>query len=353
MKAPVLALAIAAAAFAGSSLYLSSQLREERARVAQVEDATRKLNERIAQLEKARTEFSNQVVNGDGVVFGQARQEPGRGAASPNSLVEPDPKMVAEWTRQAQEFRSRKPPEAMEKMMRAQMRAMNRQQYAEFCASIGLDKETTDKLMTLMAEQSMRPFEPWSANPGDMQRQLKERQRSEQAEIAGLIGTDKAQALQDYKDSIPARAEADMLAQQLEGNDVPLNDEQIKKLRQVFVEERARVPSPEMETGNDPLKYMNALNEWQDDYNRRVAERANHILSADQLRVYGEIQEWQDQMRKGWGTSMPMDAAVSGSGNNTFFVAPQAGVVSGVAVSATAVQVVPATPVEDASQKKP
>ena len=55
MKTPVLALAIATAAFAGSSLYLWSQLREERARAAQVEDATRKLNERVAELEKART----------------------------------------------------------------------------------------------------------------------------------------------------------------------------------------------------------------------------------------------------------------------------------------------------------
>ena len=65
MKTPVLALAIATAAFAGSSLYLWSQLREERARAAQVEDATRKLNERVAELEKARTPFSSQVVNGN------------------------------------------------------------------------------------------------------------------------------------------------------------------------------------------------------------------------------------------------------------------------------------------------
>jgi len=74
MKTPVLALAIATAAFAGSSLYLWSQLREERARAAQVEDATRKLNERVAELEKARTPFSSQVVNGNGVIYGQVTQ---------------------------------------------------------------------------------------------------------------------------------------------------------------------------------------------------------------------------------------------------------------------------------------
>jgi hypothetical protein len=357
MKTPVLALGIAAAAFASSSFYLWSQLREERARAAQVEDATRKLNERIAQLEKARTPFSSPVVKGDAVVAGQARQETGKDAAATSPIAAPDPGAVAQWSQDVQRYRE--PPEAMQKMMRAQMRAMNRQQYAEICAALGLDKETTDKLMTLMAEQAMRPFEPGAwANPADLQGQMKERQRIEQSEIADLIGADKAQALQDYKDSVPARAEADMLAQQLEGNDVPLNDGQMKKLRQVFVEERARVPAPELEAGNDPLKYMHAMNDWQDDYNRRVAERANHILSAEQQRVYSEIQQWQDQMRKGWTTSMPMDAAVSGAGTDNFFVVQPAGVVpgvalQGVAVSATVAPAQPAAPANEEPRKKP
>ena len=353
MKTPVLALAIATAAFAASSVYLWSQLREERARAAQVEDATRKLHERVAELEKARTPFSSQVVNGNGVVYGEVRQDSGNAAVSHIPAVAPNPEQIAEWTRLAEEQRNRKPPEAMEKMMRAQMRAMSRQQYGAFCAEIGLDKETTDKLMNLMADQAMRPFEPISGNPPDFQRQLKERQRIEQAEIAELIGAEKAQALQEYKDSVPARAEADMLAQQLEGNDVPLSEDQAKKLHKVFVEERARVPQPELEGGNDPMKYMTAINEWQDDYNRRVAERINHVLTTDQQRVYNEIQEWQDQMRNGWGTampmSMPMDVAVGGTGNDTFFVVPQGGAVSAVAVSSSAAPAAPANSVE----KKP
>jgi len=354
MKTPVLALAIATAAFAGSSLYLWSQLREERARAAQVEDATRKLNERVAELEKARTPFSSQVVNGNGVIYGQVTQGSADAAPPPVSPMQPDPQVMAQWAQTANE--TRKPPEAMEKLMRAQMRTMSRQQYGEFCAEIGLDKETTDKLMNLMADQAMRPFEPISGNPPDFQRQLKERQRIEQAEIAELIGSEKAQALQEYKDSVPARAEADMLAQQLEGNDVPLSEDQAKKLHKIFVEERARVPQPEMEGGNDPMKYMSSVNEWQDDYNRRVAERINHVLTVDQQRIYNEIQEWQDQMRKGWGTSMPMsmptDVAVSGSGNN-FFVVPQSGTVTAVAVSSSAAPAIPAAPANSDSQKKP
>ena len=51
--------------------------------------------------------------------------------------------------------------------------------------------------------------------------------------------------------------------------------------------------------------------------------------------------------------SMPMDVAVNGGGNNTFFVVPQAGTVSAVAVSSSAAPAIPAAPANSDSQKKP
>ena len=67
MKAPVLALTVAVAAFAASSVYLWSQLREERARAAQVEATARELNARIAELEKSRVHFAQNRAAGGGL----------------------------------------------------------------------------------------------------------------------------------------------------------------------------------------------------------------------------------------------------------------------------------------------
>jgi len=300
MKAPILALTVAAAAFASSSLYLWSELRAERDRVAQVEEATRQLNLRIAQLEKARPQVvGHRAANAGGVVagqFGQGVVPEVRPATSP----QPDAAEMNHW-----KFDPPKLPAAVEKTMRSQVRANNRQQYAPFFEEIGLGKEMSDKLIALISEQDMTGFMPATSDPVEMRRQLEQVQREHDAEIADLIGAEKAQALKEYRASQPARAEAEMLAQQLEGNDVPLNPDQRSKLQDVFIEERARVPMPDLGPGEDTTQFMKSVREWQDDFNNRVSERANHILNSEQLAVYNEIQQWQNQARDGFAMAGP------------------------------------------------
>jgi hypothetical protein len=299
MKAPVLALGIATAAFAASTVYLWTQLHEERARVAQVESTTREIRQRLAQLEKARVEVAgHRNANTGGYRTGQITQGNPAVALPPPPSHSPDPERRAEWARNAQ---PPKPPAALQRAMHSQLRANNRRQYAEFCEEIGLSKETTESLIALMAENEAQLFIPSFNDPVDYQRQLEQRQRENDAEIAALIGPENAQALKDYQASLPARAEADMLASQLEGNEVPLNKEQMKRLNEVFIDERARVPMPEIMIDADTGKYLTSLRDWQDDYNRRVSDRVGSVLNAEQLRIYTEIQQWQSQLRDGYG----------------------------------------------------
>ena len=56
MKTSALSLSIAVLAFGASTIYLAVQLSEERAHSEQLADASRALNARIAELEKARDE---------------------------------------------------------------------------------------------------------------------------------------------------------------------------------------------------------------------------------------------------------------------------------------------------------
>ena len=71
------------------------------------------------------------------------------------------------------------------------------------------------------------------------------------------------------------------------------------------IEERARVPMPNLGSGEDTLQFMKSTREWQDEFNNRVGERANHILNSEQLAVYNEIQQWQNQARDGFGMAAP------------------------------------------------
>ena len=58
---------------------------------------------------------------------------------------------------------------------------------------------------------------------------------------------------------------------------------------------------PEIMVDADTGKYLTSLREWQDDYNRRVSDRVGSILNSEQLRIYTEIQQWQNQLRDGYG----------------------------------------------------
>lgn len=299
MKAAILGLAVATVAFGGSSIYLWRQLDTERERAAQVEKTSQQLKARIAALEKARNELagrrmassggfiSGQFRNGESVAVAPAPPPP----SASRKEGEPDQPV---WTVQRRE-----PSPAMLKMMHAQMRANNKRMYADVGEKVGLNKETATKLVDLLSEQQAAnvDFFRTSEDP-EASRRAEQRQRDNESAIADLIGADKAMALEEYQKSIPARMEVDMLARQLENNEIKLSDEQRKRLVDVYVEERTRVPEPQPYDGMDSSEYAKAANTWQDDYQKRVSAEAGRILNPDQLTAYNEIQQWQQEMRQ-------------------------------------------------------
>lgn len=353
MKAPLLGLAVATVAFGGSSVYLWQQLEQERERTAQVEQEAAELSARIAELEKARTQFAERRVASSGNfiagTFGS-----GAGTAPPPPPPRADKAEAATgeeppvWTN----IRSDRSP-AFRKIMRSQIRANNKRMYADVGTRLGLDKESTNKLIDLLTDQQIPDFDHArnTSDPAEMQRYFEEKQRQNQAQIADLIGPDKAASLQEYQESIPARMEVDMLARQLEGNDTALTAEQRQKLVDVYVEERKRVPVPDSYEGMNPEDYQKSINAWQEDYSRRTAEEAARILNSEQLTAFNEMQQWQKEMREGMANLPPgaaprMRRGVAG-GNAVMFstAAP-------VALSAAgAVAVAAPAPAQD--QKKP
>jgi outer membrane murein-binding lipoprotein Lpp len=299
MKASILGLAIAAVAFGASTLYLSAQLNEERAQADKLGELTRELNARIAELEKTREHrfaangnFGGGAMAPGGMLMGPPPPSAERGEGKPD-VVE----SVA--------FNGPAPPqsEAFQKMMRSGVRANNKRIYADLGPQLGLSKEETAKFIDLLTDQQVDSFgrrhdmSP-DADPVERQRLAYEARREDQAEIDNFLGTSKAAAFREYQETIPARMELEQLTRQLEGADATLSDDQQKRMLAALIEERKRIPMPQMSENADADEYTKAYAQWQSDYNERVNAQARSILNNDQMTAYSDYQQWQNEMQQ-------------------------------------------------------
>lgn len=297
MKAAIVGLSVATVAFGGSTIYLRQQLADARERAAQHEAITRQLNARLAELEKSRQELAQRHMGGsNGFISGSL----GAGEAVALPAVPPavasksgEPEQPV-WT-----MRRHEPSAAMQKMFRKQMRASNRRIYADVGSKLRLDKETTNKLIDLITEQQAAGmnFVMPGEDPAEVARRGEQVQRDHETALNDLIGPDRVVALKEYQKTLPARMEVESLVRQLASNDVLVSEEQRRKLVDVYVEERTRVPYPVPYEGIDPEAYGKSVMAWQDDYENRVSAEATRILDSDQLAAYNEIQQWQKEMR--------------------------------------------------------
>jgi hypothetical protein len=343
MKAPILGLLVATAAFGGSSIYLWTQLQSERDRAADLAAQSAGLNARIAELEQARGELEQRRLMGANGFGGQAMGHPGKPLPPPAAgaiVSEITGPRMSPWSVRTPPPRS----EAMQKMMRAQVRANTKRLYADVGATLGLSKDQANKLIDLLTDQQSGGFEPFreGQEAEDFQSAWAEKQRRLQAEITELLGDDKAASLQEYQKSLPARQELEMLTRQLEGYDAPINEDQRKRLLKVMVEERDRVPPPEYVDGTDMEEFQKTRVAWEEDYNERLASQARSILDTNQITAYTEYQQGQKDMRAQFGVLMPAGArrVMRGPNGNSLTITsavPAAGpVISADAVYITA-----------------
>jgi len=332
MKPSILTLSIATLAFGGSTIYLAQRLKDESALSEQLARETSALNARIAELEKARAEMPFAVAGS----FGAVDMAPGVISAGP-----PPPAVANNEQRGdaveavAVNAPTMLPPrtEAFQKMIRAQLRAQNKQLYADAGAALGLSKEDASKLIDLLTDQHVDGIgiSRETLDPAERMRLINEARRENEAKIADLLGPEKLALLEQYQQSIPVRQELDMLARQLEGSDADaMNAEQRKRMLAALLEERKRVPPPSFSNGTAREDFAKAYVDWQDDYNARVAEQARGILSSAQFAAYDEYQQLQKEMRE------QMSVAPGPHGNVMFTTAAPATLMTeGVAITTT------------------
>ena len=326
MKSSALGLAIAAIAFGASTIYLAVQLNEERAQAEQVAATMAALNTRLAELERAR----ELRFGASGVFGGDALAQSGLPMPPPPP---PDNGDVKQEAAENAVFNATPPPrsEAFEKMMRTNMRANNKRLYAGVGDKLGLSKEDTSKLINMLTEQQVDNFgrmrEMNVADPSQRRQAMDEARREDQAEIDAFLGPSKAAALRDYQDSIPARQEMEQITRQLEGADATLTEDQQNRLLAALIEERKRVPMPQMSENTTPEDYSKAYTDWQNDYDERVDSQAHNILNTEQMTAYNEYQQWQKEIRDQMATRRVIRGLRGAVGGNVTFMsaAPIAG----------------------------
>ena len=296
MKLSALGLAIGAIAFGASTIYLSVQLKEERALADKTAETMASLNARIAELEKAREQRIAMTGQFGGVAMAQGEMAMG---PPPPAAEKGEPKTEVT---EAVSFGAPPPrSEAFEKMMRTNLRANNKRLYADIGEKLGLNKEDTSRLIDMLTDQQVVNFESMRGTNVDQAERLRQRdeaRRESQTEIDNFLGASKAAALRDYQETIPARQEMEQLTRQLDGADASLSEEQQKRMLAALIEERKRIPMPQMSDSTTPEEYTKAYSEWQNDYNERVNAVARSVLDTEQMTAYADYQQWQKEMRE-------------------------------------------------------
>jgi hypothetical protein len=113
-----------------------------------------------------------------------------------------------------------------------------------------------------------------------------------------------------------------MLAQQFDGNDVPLSKDQRNRLQEVFIEERARIPMPQLGPGDDTAQYLRSAQDWRDDFSR---PRGRTCQPHPQFRAARRLQRnpaMENEMRDGGGVAMSAAGYAVTTSDVTTFTLP-------------------------------
>jgi hypothetical protein len=232
-----------------------------------------------------------------------------------------DPAANEELQRQMQELHEREQrmlqnPEYRD-LLRARQRVALSPMHADLPELLQISKEQAGQLLDLLAEQQVReqaasrPMWPGHGDAVAMQEfmeKAQERQRTNDAEIAALLGPNKLQEWKEYEQSAMARFQVQRLRQMLP-LDVALRAEQLRPLvsamsreqRQMF-EDRALVVdlTPGEVPDEDWQKRMHERHlEQTSARNQRILDAASSILSPKQLEYLGSLlqQELDAQSR--------------------------------------------------------
>jgi hypothetical protein len=210
---------------------------------------------------------------------------------------------------------------AMRQFIRDQQRTMVDQLYSPFVKKLGLSPEDADKFKNLLADQMVSGADKAaalfdggnSANQAEALKSMQADQKANEQQIHDLLGDDGFAQYQEYQKTASERMQLNAFRQQA-GADYSLTDQQTEQLLTFMSEEKqAASANGQIPPGQSQQQaglqaalsddQSEKLLQNQEAINQRVYDRAQAILSPDQLSAFGKFQKSQLQMMR-MGMSM-------------------------------------------------
>lgn len=181
---------------------------------------------------------------------------------------------------------------------------ITRRLYRSIFGALALsDAEIAAVLPVLVAQDSPRDVPRLSSQ---------EKLERDQAELATLLGAEKAERFTAARRLLPARNTAMKFRRQLEDSGEPLSAEQQEALVQVLAPVLAESP-PEMAEGDDPERANDRFNGWMRDHEARMNQTAAEVLTATQRRTLEEDETFRLAMGRRAGAILTPQAGSSAS----------------------------------------
>lgn len=295
MKTATLSLLAATAVFAGTSVYLAIELGKTRDALAAEVAA------RAAQPAQGLPQGVNDPVDLEADTFAADSPDLHATAVAPSPRPGDVPAVSRPSTgRNGERARGDFSSASAQRQRRLSQETRLRQQFSGMPGELGLDRSQADKLFDLLADaqvavaNSRRAYadDPLGARAvDDAARQQRD------AAIDALLGPDKAAEFLSFEKTIGARMQVGRIDAQMTAADIPLRDDQRKAMIVELAAEQAERPMPQRDPAMSDADNQTRFLDWQAEYSKRVQQRIEPLLSADQLARYREAVEVQDARR--------------------------------------------------------
>jgi hypothetical protein len=203
----------------------------------------------------------------------------------------------------------------MKEAMRAQQAAGINLIYADLARELGLSPDEARQVLALLADRqldlagkSMTAMSKGGTDSATLAAAGKENEAAKKSydeQLKAVLGDEKFAKFQEYEKTIGERYALDQIQKQLTAGGTPLEANQTQGLLAIMREERARTPNAPAPTDTAAqMKMMQSdegVNSWlktQEDFNRRVLDRARTVLSPDQILAFEAAQKQQIDLQR-------------------------------------------------------
>ena len=263
-------LALSTLLLGGTSLYLYLQLRAAREHARHAPAGEPALRGEIARLEHVRNGLQTDLRSARVPAPSAPAPPPTAAATQPSFARGPD-------------------------LTREQQQLFLRRQYRRDFRELGLSEREITAALDVLQRQAERARKPYAKAAADSPASSSDPQR-DQAELAAVLGPQKAEQRMARKKLMPVRTDVNMLRMRLDDSGEPLSAEQQAALLELLAKTE-RTAAPRITKDDDPQQATSRMQSWLHDHERELREAAAPVLTSSQRSLLEEDAALQDALR--------------------------------------------------------